>query len=293
MDALLHRRTPTNFERFIENPLLYLAHTFFYLGTSKLTTNAIPPTSSTRVRVVMISDTHNHHNELPSIPDGDILIHAGDLTQSGTLEELSSALQWMHSQPHPNKIFIAGNHDRAIDIPNKELKSFLESYPSLVYLHTTSHAVKVRGRTLLVYGSPLTPKHGSWPFQYPRNDPKQAEWAKIPRNTDILVTHGPPAYHLDGRHGCAALLAELWKVRPRLQVFGHIHAARGVENVAWSNAQVAYKRICSAKGGLCDLVMTVAACYWGKDVTRTTFVNAASLGGFRDEQRRGAIAIDI
>ncbi|KAF9558228.1 metallophosphoesterase domain-containing protein 1 [Agrocybe pediades] len=262
MDALLHRRPPTNVEQFIENPLVSRSHVLL-----------------SRARVVMISDTHNHHNELPSIPDGDILIHACDLTQSGTLEELSSALQWLHSQPHPHKIFIAGNHDRALDVPSEELKSFLESYPSLVYLHATSHVVKVRGRTLLVYGSPLTPKH--------------AEWAKIPRNTDILVTHGPPAYHLDGRHGCAALLAELWKVRPRLQVFGHIHAARGVENVAWSKAQVAYERICSAKGGLCDLVMIVAACFWGKDVTCTTFVNAASLGGFRDEQRRGAIAIDI
>src|SRR5205085_7513180 len=37
------------------------------------------------ISVVCISDTHNGQS---TIPDGDILIHAGDLTQSGSLEEL-------------------------------------------------------------------------------------------------------------------------------------------------------------------------------------------------------------
>lgn len=29
------------------------------------------------------------------------------------------------------------------------------------------------------------------------------------------------------------LLLTFWRVRPRLHVFGHIHAARGVEHVSW------------------------------------------------------------
>merc|ERR1712018_691336 len=34
------------------------------------------------VRVVCISDTHNRHSEMEEIPQGDILIHAGDLPRT-------------------------------------------------------------------------------------------------------------------------------------------------------------------------------------------------------------------
>lgn len=37
------------------------------------------------VRIVCISDTHTKHGDL-NIPDGDILIHAGDFTSFGRLE---------------------------------------------------------------------------------------------------------------------------------------------------------------------------------------------------------------
>jgi hypothetical protein len=37
-------------------------------------------------RLVLISDTHNQHNDMPPIPEGDILIHAGDMTGLGALE---------------------------------------------------------------------------------------------------------------------------------------------------------------------------------------------------------------
>lgn len=42
------------------------------------------------LRVVCISDSHND-NASSSIPDGDILIHAGDMTDTGTVAELQSA----------------------------------------------------------------------------------------------------------------------------------------------------------------------------------------------------------
>ncbi|KAG6807926.1 hypothetical protein H0H93_000815, partial [Arthromyces matolae] len=55
-----------------------------------------------------------HHDELEPLPEGDVLVHAGDLTHSGTPQEVRSALQWLADQPHPHKIFIAGNHDYAL-----------------------------------------------------------------------------------------------------------------------------------------------------------------------------------
>ena len=60
--------------------------------------------------IICISDTHNKHEDL-HIPEGDILIHAGDITESGTKRELKSFFEWFKNQPHKHKICIAGNHD--------------------------------------------------------------------------------------------------------------------------------------------------------------------------------------
>ncbi|KAG9632525.1 hypothetical protein KCU69_g20257, partial [Aureobasidium melanogenum] len=61
------------------------------------------------IRVVCLSDTHC---QIPaSVPDGDLLIHAGDLTQAGTPKELQAQLDWLNSLPHTHKVVIAGNHD--------------------------------------------------------------------------------------------------------------------------------------------------------------------------------------
>jgi len=157
MDSLLNCRQPSGFEQFIENPLLFLTQKAYYFGAHRLL--SCPTSSSSPTRIVVISDTHNHHGSLSPLPLGDILIHAGDLTQSGSPEELRSALQWLEGQPHPHKIFIAGNHDAALNMP--ETSTLLQPFLSLVYLNESSHTINIQGRTLHIYGSPLTPKHGS------------------------------------------------------------------------------------------------------------------------------------
>ena len=61
------------------------------------------------IRVVCLSDTHD---QVPSeVPDGDLLIHAGDLTNPGTAASIQKQLDWLASLPHPHKIVVAGNHD--------------------------------------------------------------------------------------------------------------------------------------------------------------------------------------
>lgn len=43
------------------------------------------------MRVVCISDTHGLHDELQAarrIPDGDVLVHAGDFTDTGDRDEV-------------------------------------------------------------------------------------------------------------------------------------------------------------------------------------------------------------
>ena len=64
-----------------------------------------------RIRIVCISDTHGQHAKL-GVPDGDVLIHAGDFMAFGdTPSEIVDFNQWLGKQPHRYKVVIAGNHD--------------------------------------------------------------------------------------------------------------------------------------------------------------------------------------
>jgi predicted phosphodiesterase len=45
-----------------------------------------------KTRIVFLSDTHN---QTPSLPRGDILIHAGDLTNQGSHAELLKTVGWL------------------------------------------------------------------------------------------------------------------------------------------------------------------------------------------------------
>ncbi|MGE0487941.1 MAG: metallophosphoesterase [Vulcanimicrobiota bacterium] len=61
-------------------------------------------------RVVCLSDTHSLHEQV-EVPEGDILLHAGDLCNHGTKGEVKAFDAWLGRQPHRHKLFIAGNHD--------------------------------------------------------------------------------------------------------------------------------------------------------------------------------------
>ncbi|KAM6503115.1 metallophosphoesterase domain containing protein [Amanita muscaria] len=299
LDDIIHRRDATAWDRFISSPLIFLARWLYAApSTASSTPDKLP------IRLVCISDTHNTHHTQPHLPEGDILIHAGDLTQSGTDHELDDALAWLDSHPHPHKLFIAGNHDVALASP----QTLARIPPSLTYLENSSIELTISGRKLRIYGSPCTPKHGSWPFQYPRVHPTALPhpetheiWSNIPPLTDILITHGPPLAHLDAdRHGCYALLFALWRVRPKLHVFGHIHAGRGVERIKWDRAQMAYENICAGRTGWGGLVMLLwyklTAWLWERslgDGVGTVLVNAAAVAGLRDGQKKGAIVVEI
>lgn len=52
------------------------------------------------MRLVLISDTHNRHLEMAPPPDGDVLIHGGDLTGRGTLKQVKSFFEWFQALPH-------------------------------------------------------------------------------------------------------------------------------------------------------------------------------------------------
>jgi hypothetical protein len=75
------------------------------------------------VKIVCILDTHNC---TPVLPEGDILIHAGDLSHHGSFAEIQAQLDWLRTQPHAHKVVIAGNHDLLTDA------AFVDRHPERV-----------------------------------------------------------------------------------------------------------------------------------------------------------------
>ena len=71
------------------------------------------------IKIVAVSDTHGYHRDV-DVPYGDVFIHAGDLMTCGyKFNEVKDFAQWFTSLPHPNKILVAGNHDRLFEGKDK------------------------------------------------------------------------------------------------------------------------------------------------------------------------------
>ncbi len=186
------------------------------------------------MKIVCISDTHNAHEQI-AVPDGDILIHSGDATTVGNIEQISAFNQWFSSLPHKHKIFIAGNHDWLFEKDNSLARSLLDK--SIIYLQ--DNFVNIEG--LKIYGSPWQPRFYDWAFNLNRGKELAEKWRWIPSDIDVLITHGPPFKILDEvprqyfieNTGCEELrkrieqIAELKKLK--LHVFGHIHCGYGVK----------------------------------------------------------------
>ena len=175
--------------------------------------------------IVCISDTHGFHDHT-EVPDGDILIHAGDLTKHGTLGDVTDFNAWLGTLPHRHKVVIAGNHDFCFQHEPELARSRLTN---CVYLE--DEAATIEG--IRFYGSPWQPWFFDWAFNLQRGPEIAAKWSLIPDDTDILVTHGPPLGFGDVTYrgesvGCADLLERIRVVRPKLHVCGHIHEAAGV-----------------------------------------------------------------
>lgn len=188
------------------------------------------------MKIVCLSDTHNCNTEI-NVPEGDILIHAGDSTIRGTIPEVEEFLQWFASLPHKYKIFVAGNHDWLYESDNRHAR-FLTAHYKIIYLQDSS--VEIEG--LKIYGSPWQPRFFDWAFNLNRGAEMAEKWKMIPDDTDILITHGPPFGILDEvpkkywveNTGCAELrnrVEDLANIgRLKLHIFGHIHCGYGTHN---------------------------------------------------------------
>jgi len=180
------------------------------------------------MKIVLISDTHNKHqfikdNELPL---GDVIIHAGDITNKGNSIETSSFLSWFANLPHKHKIFIAGNHDFLFERKKKE--DIAKLIPeNVTYLENSG--IVIDG--IQFWGSPDQPAFYQWAFNKTTSQ-RKISFDKIPESTDVLITHCPPFRILDETKdgedvGCKVLRERVKQVKPKLHVFGHVHEAYG------------------------------------------------------------------
>lgn len=183
------------------------------------------------VRVVVVSDTHG---EEVVIPDGDVIVHCGDMTLAGTPKELYAFCDWFEALPHKHKVVIAGNHDFCVE--NKQGKAeAVEAKERLKKVCTAfleNSGAEVAG--LKFYGSPHSPwinKRRQMGYQ-DSSENLEKVWRQIPEGIDVLVTHTPPKGFGDRillgmSVGCPNLEKRVREIKPRYHFFGHIHEAYG------------------------------------------------------------------
>jgi len=177
------------------------------------------------------------HGHYPELEGGDLLIVTGDLTARDRPSEYDDFLNWMKDQKYEKKILIAGNHDNTFSTAES---SFFEMIKLFGIDYLCDSGTQFEG--LKIWGSP-------WSLSFPGINPKctaftgteeeiAVHFAKIPSDTDILVTHSPPFGIRDGisiedgslfHAGSHSLLSRLEYLPIRLHVFSHIHEGYGIE----------------------------------------------------------------
>lgn len=178
------------------------------------------------MKIVAISDTHGQHQRLV-LPPGDVLLHAGDVSNRGAPAEVAGFLQWFAAQDYRYRIFIAGNHDFFFEQAAPDaIKAAIPE--GVIYLNDSGTVIE----GCRVWGSPVTPWYHDWAFNRQRGPDIRQHWDLIPADTDLLLVHGPVHGIQDrtvqGIHtGCEDLLHRVQEIRPRAFICGHIHEAYG------------------------------------------------------------------
>ncbi|EGR46673.1 uncharacterized protein TRIREDRAFT_65957 [Trichoderma reesei QM6a] len=249
------------------------------------------------------------------LPEADVVLHCGDLTKRGRPEELQRTFSMLRALKAPLKLAIAGNHDLALDERLDE-RTYYDPYNDLQAAHRTALQIAkdaeqdgVRyltegtyafnlpnGSTLRIFASPWTPRYGTWAFQYEGMGTHSFD---IPEGVDVAMTHGPPLGVLDqtwrnDNAGCGDLFRSVYRAKPRIHCFGHIHEAWGAQLMRWKpNVGVPGEADGMSKDRGCYLDVTE-----GQDMVKrgeqTLFVNASIMSvRYRPAQMPWVVDIDL
>lgn len=172
----------------------------------------------TEMKILHLSDTHGAHRQLRDLSEADVVVHSGDFTMTGSEDEAIDFMNWFCDLPYPHKIFICGNHDECLYGANIDGLD-----PNVHYL--CNSGIVIEG--VKFYGVPMF-------LNDCVTDRQSRNYAKIPSDTDVLITHSPAYGILDFddniNYGSEEILARLSSLHLKAHLFGHIHAQHGVES---------------------------------------------------------------
>ncbi len=194
------------------------------------------------MKIVTISDTHNKHESI-DIPKSDIILFTGDCSGRGNYGEVKRFCQWYGSLKSAFKVMVCGNHDWGFQKDPRRFERLCKDN-NIIYLNDTSTVIM----GVKIHGSPVTPKFCNWAFNRSTTISDSMDlnsqrlghsyignhWDLIPKDTDILLTHGPPEGVFDvtdrgDTAGCPVLMKKIKNdLNLKIHVFGHIHEGRGV-----------------------------------------------------------------
>lgn len=208
------------------------------------------------VRILHLSDTHGLHRTIEDdfpLPPADILVHTGDFTDRGLKKEFADFDKWLASlrSRYAHIVVCYGNHeytgflyDQACAAtheatsqgrdwfkPNGRLQKALLPNATHVLEHEEVELCGVR-----FFGSSWCCWHyADTPGDAKRGPEGVHRFGEIPRNVDVLLTHGAPHGVFDRMEETSShwgssksLRLAIEAKRPKAHFFGHIHEQRGM-----------------------------------------------------------------
>lgn len=181
------------------------------------------------MKILHLSDTHGCHRRLRDLPEADVVVHSGDFCMVGTEQEAIDFLNWFCDLSYKHKIFICGNHDDCLYEAN------IDGLDNNVH-YLCNSGIEIDG--VKFYGVSMF-------LEDCITDRQSLNYANIPDDTDVLITHSP-AYGIldfdDGiNYGSEEILTKLSDLHLKAHLFGHIHAQHGVvmqNGVTFSNGAI-------------------------------------------------------
>ena len=175
------------------------------------------------MKIVCTSDTHF---EFGLLPEGDVLIHAGDFMYSGYEREWYSRVKSFAEQPHKTKILVAGNHDLHLErYAGPALQELRAAGVQVVGAPTMTDTYTFEnGMTMLAL--PYVNNLPNWAFN--RSEQWTKDFVSHQKRHDIVVSHSPPRGLLDhAGWGVPAWREYIERYEPPIWICGHIHEAYG------------------------------------------------------------------
>lgn len=190
------------------------------------------------VRIVHFSDTHNFLSRSPKdhqyLPHGDILVHTGNFSRSGTDQEFIQFNDWLGSVADLY-------HYRIVLFGHRDVKQYGNNWDVMKKFLTNATHVLCHDETTVLgirfYGAPWHWGHKvNYTIRPGAPTTTTGRFDDIPAGTHCLLTHGPAFDRLDTMYsgnsvehwGSRELSEVIRKIRPGLHLHGHVKDSRGI-----------------------------------------------------------------